>query len=154
MCVFPGHCWGRTPGRCSCHCSQALSSSAACPSGAAEMLVWRQQWAGALGRPGERGERPPARHCAAERSLGPGGSGTAGQTHPTLLKLPALPSPQMRHKSSRASCELQHHLAPPAMASCCCVPACHPGDKNQPKSLVSVLSCGSPSREAFLTSDI
>lgn len=106
---------------------------------------WADPWSGGVA---------PARHCTADRSLGPGGSGTAGQTHPTLLKLPALPSPQMRHKSSCASCELQHHLAPPAMASRCCAPVCHLGDKNQPKSLVSVLSCGSPSREAFLTSDI
>ena len=42
----------------------------------------------------------------------------AGRTHLALLELLALPSLQGRHKYSCTSCELQHRLAPPAMAPC------------------------------------
>lgn len=99
---------------------------------------------GKLGRPGgERGgcplhiERVP--RTALEVVM-------TGQTNLTLLKLPAPSSLQERHKSSCASCELQHRLAPPAVAPRLLCTRLSPWRRKQAKivNLCSVLWLAQP----------
>lgn len=86
-----------------------------------EELVWWHRWAGEAGQTcwgaGRGGGLPSPHRRHAERvPRAMVEVVVTGQTNFTPLKLPALSSLQERHKSSCASCELQHRLAPPAMA--------------------------------------
>lgn len=67
----------------------------------------------------------------------------------TLLKLPALPSlheEDANLPTKAVSFRVALHHQP--WYDACCAQICHLGDEKKPESLISVLYCGSPSREA------